>query len=197
MSLATAKNALKLCYCMSEIFPSEIKDSTLSAIESEVNSKMKKDGYVIIWQVQSILWARWTDGHFIPENSVSLNPVDWIEVRVFNEQEELYLQKDDIGFSGRYRADGCDVKDDEETSTPYVDSFSRFWGERDQSYLKQGWEALEDKERKLRMVIPVETQGCRWYGLTTRNYVASEAASGLSGYADYRFVDISNAEEGI
>ena len=90
-------------------------------------------------------------------------------------------------FIGRY------VRDELGTGNFYVDSFARLFGENVSS--ENGWIKLEDELRKISMTIPVDGDE-KFYGLLTRNYIGSDAATGLSGYDDYRFVAIENAWDG-
>ena len=46
------------------------------------------------------------------------------------------------------------------------------------------------------MMIPSDDKGKKFYGLTTRNYIDSDKATGLSGYVDYRFVALESAQDG-
>ena len=86
------------------------------------------------------------------------------------------------------------ISDAEGEGDFYVDSFARLWGEN--SAEADGWITLRDAPRKLSMEIPCDDGGKKFYGLTTRNYIDSDAATGLSGYVDYRFVAIESAWDG-
>ncbi len=93
---------------------------------------------------------------------------EWLECRIFNRGAELHLKRDGNIFNGRLISDA----------------------EGD------GWITLRDAPRKLSMEIPCDDGGKKFYGLTTRNYIDSDAATGLSGYVDYRFVAIESAWDG-
>ena len=136
----------------------------------------------VAWQVQSVVW-----GKFNGEIDV-LNVDDWLECRVFNEYEELHLKRDGKIFSGRY------IRDEVGSGKFYVDSFARLWGENVSA--ADGWINLVDEQRKLSMQIPCDDDTKKFYGLKTRNYIDSDADTGLSGYVDYRFVAIESAWDG-
>ncbi len=111
-----------------------------------------------------------------------------MECRIFNRAEELHLKRDGNNFSGRY------VRDELGEGNFYVDSFARLWGEN--SSEDDGWITLLDAQRKISMTIPSDDKGKKFYGLTTRNYIDSDKATGLSGYVDYRFVALESAQDG-
>ena len=137
-------------------------------------------GIFVAWQVQSIVWGKF-DGE-----KISSNVDDWLECRIFNENEEIHLKRDGKTFVGRY------IRDENGTGDFYVDSFSRFWGERTAS--TGDWITLTDARRKISMTLPCSDDNKKFYGLTTRNYIGSDNLTGLSGYVDYRFVTIEPAD---
>lgn len=191
MSLETAKNPLKIkTDRVSVVQERRIETDDAAAVEKALAENMKADANIVVWQIDRIIWGRWRAGHIELAPKETLQPGLWQEVRVFNEDEELHLRREGKGFHGRYRKDTPTT----EEGTPYVDSFSRFWGESDGTSAG-GYVTLVDGQRKLRLVVPAEG-GVNRYGLQTRNYVGSDEKTGLSGYIDYRFVHIASAEEG-
>ena len=161
-------------------------DVSLSAIERLIQSKAIEDGAAVIWQVHRIDWCKLVGGRLV--SSAELTPENRLEFRIFNRDEEIHAKRFGNEFVGRY------AKDELGEDTYFADSFSRFWGERVDS--SDGFVKLLDRKRKLCMEIPCEIDGAAWYGLLTRNYIDSDAATGLSGYVDYRFVSIEPAKEG-
>ena len=143
-------------------------------------------GTFVAWQVQNIVWGKFDGDKLLLKDDASPNFDDWLECRVFNEREELHIKRAGEKFFGRYVRDGSGAE------TYYVDSFARLWGERS----ADGWLTLVDAARKISMTIPCDDGGKKFYGLTTRNYIGSDAATGLSGYVDYRFVAIESAWDG-
>lgn len=154
-------------------------------LEEKLRGKIS-DGIFVAWQIQSIIW-----GKFDGEKFASTEPFDvddWLECRIFNTDEEIHLKRSGEKFVGRY------VQDAEGTGNFYVDSFSRLWGERKNSV--DGWITLRDDSRKISVTIPCDDGDKKFYGLLTRNYIGSDAATGLSGYVDCRFVAIELAWDG-
>ena len=52
-----------------------------------------------------------------------------------------------------------------------------------------------DRQRKLDLVLPYdgEPDPRGYYGLTQRNYIEADSATGLAGYGDMRYVALSGA----
>ena len=180
------KTSLKICPCeiVSENVSCEI---SLLEVENIIRQKFKTPRAILVaWQVQNIFWGTYNNSEFLTLESMT--PQFWLECRIFNAAEELHLKRIDDKFCGRY------ITENDGTGNFYADSFSRFWGEN--SGEVDGFIKLLDRQRKLFMAIPCENKNAKWYGLLTRNYISSDAETGLSGYSDYRFMAIEPAEEG-
>lgn len=155
--------------------------ATMAALQAKLQDSDFQAGFVIFWQIDSIRWGRWESGqlHF-PETA----PQDrlMLEVRVFNENEELHLLKQGERFRGRYR------NDSEGETAEYVDSASRFWGRRTQAQeCAEGYMRLIDSDRKLQMLLPAIDTEAEYYALETRSYVGINEQTAQAGYVDYRF----------
>ena len=147
-----------------------------------------KEANVVVWQVQGIAWGRWQNGSLKLAGDAAKKCSLWLELRVFNEEEELHLKKSGDMWLGRWRKDGAGE------ATEYVDSISRFWGEMVAAAdLPEGYMKLEDAARKLKQILPQAEEHAKYYGLVTRSYIGYEA-TGQAGYADYRYVRIAAAD---
>ena len=147
-----------------------------------------KEANVVVWQVHGITWGRWQNGSLKLAGDVAKNCSLWLELRVFNEEEELHLKRSGDLWLGRWRKDGAGE------ATEYVDSISRFWGERvEAADAPEGYMKLEDAARKLKQILPQAEEHAKYYGLVTRSYIGYEA-TGQAGYADYRYVRIAAAD---
>ena len=147
-----------------------------------------KDANVVVWQVHGITWGRWQNGSLKLAGDAAKKCSLWLELRVFNEEEELHLKKSGDLWLGRWRKDGAGE------ATEYVDSISRFWGERvEAADAPEGYMKLEDAARKLKQILPQAEEHAKYYGLVTRSYIGYEA-TGQAGYADYRYVRIAAAD---
>lgn len=147
-----------------------------------------KEANVVVWQVHGITWGRWQNGSLKLAGDAAKKCSLWLELRVFNEEEELHLKKSGDLWLGRWRKDGAGE------ATEYVDSISRFWGERvEAADAPEGYMKLEDAARKLKQILPQAEERAKYYGLVTRSYIGYEA-TGQAGYADYRYVRIAAAD---
>ena len=147
-----------------------------------------KEANVVVWQVHGITWGCWQNGSLKLAGDVAKNCSLWLELRVFNEEEELHLKKSGDLWLGRWRKDGAGE------ATEYVDSISRFWGEMvEAADLPEGYMKLEDAARKPKQILPQAEEHAKYYGLVTRSYIGYEA-TGQAGYADYRYVRIAAAD---
>lgn len=182
--LELAKNNLRLRACKKISAQIECSPQELEKILQEKISP----AIFVAWQIQSIVWGKFDGEKLLLKENLAPNFDDWLECRIFNRYEEIHLKRNGEIFSGRY------ISDAEGNEDFYVDSFARLWGEN--SSEADGWIKLEDKPRKLSMEIPCDDGGKKFYGLTTRNYIDSDAATGLSGYVDYRFVALESAWDG-
>ena len=161
--------------------------SDFETLEQEVRNLIQSNAIVVIWQIHNIVWGRYQNNKLeLPGNAINVN--FYQEIRVFNEDEELHLIKVDDEFCGRYIKDGVGQE------IKYVDSFSRFWGEK--YSIRDRLIELRDIGRKISLKIPFDENlsDTKYLGLTTRNYIGSDENTGLSGYVDYRFLSISSAE---
>ena len=175
---------LKLGEC--ETFSERVECS--SAELEETLRKKFSQGIFVAWQIQRIVWGTFDGKKLLLKENSSPNFDDWLECRIFNANEEIHLRRFGDKFIGRYVHDDLNG-----AGNFYVDSFARLWGEEISS--ENGWTKLEDASRKISMTIPA-IGGEKLYGLTTRNYIADDDETGLSGYVDYRFVATESAWDG-
>lgn len=175
LTLSSGKN-------LREKIDSEI---TTGGVEKILREKFQGSRAVFVaWQIQNIIWGEF-DGEKLTA-SEEIAPEFWLECRIFNADAEIHLKRVGQKLRGRYIRDG--VGED----NFYVDSFARLWGENFDA--ANGCINLLDSARKLHMSIPSADTASKWYGLLTRNYIASDAKTGLSGYVDYRFVSVEGAD---
>ena len=179
-----AKNGLQLRECKK--FSEQINCSA-QELEKVLQGKISS-GIFVAWQVQNIVWGKFDGEKLLLKDNLPPDFDDWLECRIFNDSAEIHVKRTGNNFSGRY------VRDDDGAGDFYVDSFARLWGEN--SSAVDGWITLTDAPRKLSMIIPCADGGKKFYGLTTRNYIDSDEATGLSGYVDYRFVALESAWDG-
>ena len=159
-----------------------------TALYEKLETLGMKEANVVVWQVHGITWGRWQNGSLKLAGDAAKKCSLWLELRVFNEEEELHLKRSGDLWLGRWRKDGAGE------ATEYVDSISRFWGEMvETADLPEGYMKLEDAARKLKQILPQAEEHAKYYGLVTRSYIGYEA-TGQAGYADYRYVRIAAAD---
>lgn len=183
IDLALHKLEIKSC-------PSESREFVCTLDEKAVADILQQcgltEGTVVVWQVNRIRWGRWQQRVFTFADGEKNRVPLWLEVRIFNQTGELHLVREKGAFQGRFRGDG------QGETAEYVDSLSRFWGEKTE--VQNGWLTLEDKDRKLKLVVPQAAEAAQYYGLVTRNYVGVDVQTAQAGYVDYRYVAIVSAD---
>lgn len=148
---------------------------------------IKQDATIIVWRMQSILWGIVKNGCIQFYGNETVYPQPIMEMRIFNETEELYVVRDGDEFIGRY------IEDDGSETIKYVDSIARLWGKRTER--QNDFVVLKDVPRKLTLRVPC-LEEAEYYGLITRNYIGYAEETGQAGYTDYRYVAITSAEGG-
>lgn len=144
--------------------------------------KLIKTGFAICWLWHEILFGRIENGTLIFPGGATPNlDRDLREIRLFNEDRELYLYRTEKGFRYRRRIDGAGEP------AEYIETRQVLWGTKGDP---QGdWTALSEK-RGICLTVPIQAPGvderCR-VALVTRNYI-TESDSGQAGITDCRFV---------
>lgn len=146
-------------------------------------AKHIEHGVVILWQLHAVTWGQFVSGQITLAGGAEANPLYIRELRVFDENAELHLLHSGDAFTGRWRIDGTGEE------VQYIDSFSPLWGSRE-SDVAGGYAVLADRERGLRMEVPVEAES-EQYGLLTRGYIVADENTGQAGYGDHRFIGIA------
>ncbi len=186
---------------MSAYKPLEIKEdlhSTVTGVEAEVSmesleslcreEKLSGQSTAVVWAMQTVSFGLWDGTHLTLEREDIL-PEDMEKIRIFNEDEELLLIREEEGFRGRH------ILDEAGKGTYAVDSASPLWGERVEAEgLPEGFVCLQDAARGITLRLPYEGPGKRLL-LVTRSYIRSDAKTGLSGYGDVRYLRIVAKEE--
>ena len=168
-------------------------------IEQLCNKKiLKPQSKIAAWFNHCVIFGIYEDGKITwAEDYKVISWKQFIEMRIFNDEEELYIGKNKI----RYIKDSpADSNAPEKETTEYVETRSRLWGENT-SYSKKienfenipepkkGFVVLYDKERQIKMTVPYAGDG-KYYELALRSYIGYNKTTGQAGYAYYRFADI-------
>lgn len=149
--------------------------------------------YKVIWRAMNELKF----GYYNRENSGGFTFYDnkvpdekyLINLRLFNEAEEIMIQKNGSQYTARIIKDE-EVKSNEIGNARVVDDASTLFGERTDKNLQSGiFVKLTEKGRKISMVIPT-SDNAKYYALVTRSYISSDEKTGQAGYGYYRYLDI-------
>ena len=169
-----------------------------AALTDELKKRGLLSGYVVLWQMQNVLWGTVEDGKISladgsekgTEALETMPSEYWQELRVFNDEAELHLTRRGAALVGRFRSDAGG-----QDAIEYIDAMSRLWGERDknQSDVPEHYVRLKDEARGLSLTVPADGTAS-WYGLVTRNYIEPDEETHQAGYADYRFLRIVDAD---
>lgn len=147
---------------------------------------------VVLWQMNAVRFGTWDGRAFSFPAHAPLRMELLIELRIFNEQGELYLRREDERLIGRLRTDEAGDK------TAYVDTIARFWGswgDKDQEKEKKTeWMTLRDTSRKLKLRLPIVEGKPHFVGLVTRSYIGVHKETGQAGYIDHRYYAIESAD---
>lgn len=150
--------------------------------------KFPIDGQVIAHCMNELKFGTYNGGKFIFADESALDEKYLLQLRIFNANQELLLQRDGGVFQARYITD----TPDDSGSQEYVDSSSPLFGDRDTAAkLPQGFVRLLESGRKIFMVIPADKMA-KNYLLTTRSYITYDEKTGQAGYGFWRFVGIES-----
>lgn len=178
--------------CISQV-NSTVEQIDISASEDALYTELGRWGTekatVILWQINAVRFAIWEQGVFSFYDAVPLRADLLIELRIFNEQGELYLRCEDGRFVGRLRTD--EVGDE----VDYVDTIARFWGSHHKEDDEDtAWMKLRDPSRKLELKLPAVEGKPEFVGLVTRSYIGVDNETGQAGYIDHRYYAIESAD---
>ena len=193
MGLELAKEGLAIVHGR-HVWRGVSSDVTMDALTETTSMWMKGSADVVLWQMQRIVWGTW-DGRAFRFATDDVAAEDLLELRIFNRTEELHLRRADDALLGRYVQDVEESEIGVGEAGDYIDSFSRLWGKKADA--GDGYVLPGDEDRKGAMRVPYAGDAAKadWYSLMTRNYIASDAETGLAGYCDDRFVAIEPAQE--
>lgn len=157
-------------------------------IEQLCNKKISKpQSKIAAWFNHCVIFGIYENGKIIwGEDGKVLSWKQFIEMRIFNDEEELYICKNKIRYIKDFPADS---NTPEKEITEYVETRSRLWGEKTDEFAKPGFVVLHDKERQIKMTVPYAGDG-KYYELALRSYIGYNDKTGQAGYAYYRFADI-------
>ena len=161
---------------------------------SEYLTEKAQGSYKVIWQAVNELKFGYynynNDGKFIFADGITPSEKYVMQIRLFNENEEILLQKDGGKYNVRIIQDKVNEKDEEMKEISVVDDASTLFGERTDSRINtKMFVRLVEKGRKISLTIPTEDTA-KYYALVTRSYITFDTETGQAGYGYYRYLDI-------
>lgn len=139
---------------------------------------------VVVHMMQQLLIGRYENGSFVFANGEDIEEKYIIDLRLFNEKEELFIKKNKNKYINRHIVEG------EGTLYPYKDVITPFIGERIKAKgIAEGFCRLFEKNRKMTREIPVDDLADH-YRLHMRSYVTYDEQTGQAGYGYNRYVNI-------
>ena len=184
--LELLKESLKVQDIYSTVVPLHKVVAEQGALMQCLADNLSGNATVVIWQMQKVVFGTWQNGILALTDTIDTEPVYWLELRAFNDNEEIHLIREAECFDGRLR------RDVPGTGSQCVDSASPLWGERTAVF--DNCAVLEDRARKIKMEIPVKDTTGKKYGLVIRSYIEEDRETGLSGYYDYRYMAVEVLE---
>lgn len=165
-------------------------EGTVSSLEEALKKAAGKNFKAAVYLVHEFRFGYWRGDHFEFADGKNFDEKYLLEMRLFNDTEEIYLQKKGCLLLVRTTEDaaadngGCRIKT--------VDSTSRMFGRKCAASLPENFVKLYESGRKISIVIPAEEQAEK-YNLTTRSYVVYDKTTGQAGYGWYRWVSLQPA----
>lgn len=177
----------KSILCSSRINTSVIfsKADTLAQALALASGKEFK---LIVYLYNEVKLGYFKDNKILFVDAEELDEKYFLQARLFNKNEEIWIQKTEDTFAVRQVTDGetgalCTV----------VDSSSEIFGKALDDIAAEGFVHLVEPGRKISMIIPAEKGAVR-YELTTRSYITYDDCTGQAGFGYYRWVDIAEGE---
>lgn len=159
---------------------------------SEYLTEKAQGSYKVIWQAVNELKFGYYNNNdkFIFEDNIVPQEKYVMQIRLFNNDEEILLQKDGGKYNVRIIKDSINRQTDEDEMVKVVDDASTLFGERTEIKIDtKGFVRLVEKGRKISLTIPTQDTA-KYYALVTRSYITFDTETGQAGYGYYRYLDI-------
>ncbi len=162
---------------------SKIVSVAIDSLKGAFNS-FNSNGYVVVYLDYKVLIGRVDACGFEFYNDETIEERYIQRLRLFNEQKELLIWREDSGLKGRLRTD----EDGERTYV--VDACQVLWG-TNRERLSDEWLRLYE-QRGTELILPygnveINDRNKRLF-LKTRNYIAFHPKTSQATYTDCRFV---------
>ena len=146
---------------------------------------------VIVFLVNEVRFGKYEGGAFSFQEDFIIDERLIVDVRLFNENQEIYVRKIGNKYYVRVITDGKDGD-----LVEVVDTKSNLFGDRDENAgLPNDYVQLIEEGRKIKMVVPVDELG-KHYALKTRSYISFDSETGQAGFGYSRYLGICLADRG-
>lgn len=161
---------------------------------SEYLAEKAQGSYKVVWQAVNELKFGYynynNDGKFFFVDGIMPSEKYVMQIRLFNSDEEILLQKDGGKYNVRIIKDSINRQTDKDEMVKVVDDASTLFGERADSKINtKEFVRLVEKGRKISLTIPTQDTA-KYYALVTRSYITFDTETGQAGYGYYRYLDI-------
>lgn len=161
-----------------------IKNNAISILKTMLD---ETGAYQVVARLSfALLFGWYKDGRLIFSKNIEIDDSDVEEIRAFNADKEVLLQRRGDLYWVR------NIEDQPGDEVKAVDSTSRLFGKviRDKE-IPEGFAKLYEGGRKIQMVIPaVDGQKDDIYAITTRSYIKYDEITGQAGFGYSRYVTI-------
>jgi CRISPR-associated protein (TIGR03984 family) len=177
-------NGLELYLIKSKAEPYSIINNLEQAL-----SLFNSTGYVIAYLDYKVLIGKVNNNGFEFFNNEKIEEKYIQKLRLFNDDKELLIWRDNNGLKGRLRIDG------EGEETFVVDAYQVLWGTKKEK-LRNGWIKLFE-DRGTELILPydegviIDDKKNRLF-IMTRNYIHPE--TNQATYFDCRFIKFTNKQ---
>ena len=163
-----------------------VMDGTSTTSTLEFATREQVDAYlvdVLDGEYWAVIWAM--DGVYfgkVTGNNIDLAGADYpklfvLELRLFNQREEVQLYFESGSYYGRRLVDG------EGEQVKYADYAAWLYGVNENG-------VLFDKDKKTRLVLPEGLPESKHYNLLTRHYIEVNKETYQAGWGDFRYLDL-------
>lgn len=176
-------------YCLRKDYTS------INNIQEFLRQNTKQVYKVVLHAVNEIKFGYYNlddNKQFVFPDDDSIEEKYIIELRLFNENEEIYLLKDNEEncYKARIIKDNLNENEDNVQKITTIDDASTLFGkEIEDNSISSNFVKLKESGRKISLVVPSKDKAT-YYALVTRSYIIFDEKTGQAGIGYYRYLDI-------
>jgi CRISPR-associated protein (TIGR03984 family) len=172
------------------LIKSKVEPLSINNLEHAL-SLFNSTGYAVAYLDYKVLIGKVNNNGFEFFNNEKIEEKYIQKLRLFNDDKELLIWRDNNGLKGRLRIDG----EGEETFA--VDACQLLWGTK-KDKLGNGWIKLFE-DRGTELILPydegviIDNKRSRLF-IMTRNYISFHPGTNQATYFDCRFIKFTNKQ---